>query len=239
MKLVSVLEKKSQSFILKFGQDQQRPAVGTKTSWLNWRREANKRLMKTAEQSFITVLGSPLSRPCLPFSGDLSDGLWYAHSLLALEVMDPVKHSYSYAIWSSPRTWPLTINIVHFESPVLLPTITIVPYTLNLFTHYLLSFRASTETWISLEIQALCLSPVAFSSRDSPSLHTLSIWWPKVFSSGSKASAHRVLLFHSFKIPLEIKNAYQPASQLYYALIAAVTNYHKLRGIKHCKCIVL
>ena len=62
-----------------------------------------------------------------------------------MEATDPVKYFYSYSVKSSPRTWPLTVYIVHFESLDLLPKIKIILYTLNLFAHYLLSVLASTE----------------------------------------------------------------------------------------------
>ena len=65
--------------------------------------------------------------------------------MLPMEASDPVKYFYSYSVQSSPRTRPLTVYIVHFESLDLLPQIKIILYTLNLFAYYLLSFLASTE----------------------------------------------------------------------------------------------
>lgn len=62
-----------------------------------------------------------------------------------MEASDPVKYFYSYSVQPSPRTRPLTVYIVHFESLDLLPQIKIILYTLNLFAYYLLSFLASTE----------------------------------------------------------------------------------------------
>lgn len=65
--------------------------------------------------------------------------------MLPMEATDPVRYFYSYSVKSSPRTWPLTIYIVHFESLDLLPKIKIILYTLNLFAYYLFSFLASAE----------------------------------------------------------------------------------------------
>lgn len=107
-----------------------------------------------------------------------------------------LKPSSSSPISSSPRTWPLILTS---------DTLNVLFYCQKLqWSSTLLTFLLTTLpgfNW-NLDFPESCVSSEeVFSSGDSSSSSTCSLWWPKVVAFGSRPFPLSTALSYSFKIP--------------------------------------